>query len=96
MKVSSAPSQSSALDTWLHDSAAIEASASPTTSRGVSGATGQSGSISGRDSAEGLLGLQVWDENAAWGHRLVTAIPAPEPLSGAAQVWASHIFAPLV
>lgn len=92
MKVSSAPSQSSALDTWLHDSEAIEASALQSGSR----ATGQSGTVSGRDSAEGLLGLQVWDEDATAGHRLVTAIPAPESGAGAAQVWAGHIFAPLV
>lgn len=95
MKVSSANSQTSALDTWLHDSDSIEAGAPSGASRSAPGATGQAGGVSGRDSAEALLGLDVWDGDAAVGHRLVTAIAAPESTPGAAQAWAAHIFAPL-
>ena len=95
MQVSSAPSPSSALDTWLQDSAPDAAAAqaagpSATVSPGP-------GAASGRDNAEGLLSLEVWGGDASTRGQLLTlALPLDTSVAGAAQLWASHIFAPLV
>jgi hypothetical protein len=97
MKVSSAPSPPSALDTWLHDCDQADPDSIQTTRRGAATALGSTGAVTGRDNAEGLLGLDVWDTDVIAGHQLMTSAPAPEAMTaGAAQLWAAHIFAPLV
>ena len=99
MKVSSAPAQPSALDTWLHEADNPDAAASvQANGRGAaSTAVAPQGTASGRDSAEGLLGLEIWDADPSAGRRLQTGAPVPDALTvGSAQSWATHIFAPLV
>jgi hypothetical protein len=97
MKVSSAPSQPSALDTWLQDSDQADPDSILTAGSGAATTPATHGALPGRDTAEGLLGLDVWDTDSAAGHQLITGAPAPEvATSGSVQSWAAHIFAPLV
>jgi hypothetical protein len=97
MKVSSAPSQPSALDTWLQDSDHADPDSILTAGSGTPAMPAAHGAPPGRDTAEGLLGLDVWDTDSTAGHQLITGAPAPEvATSGAAQSWAAHIFSPLV
>ena len=96
MQVSSAPSPSSALDTWLQDSALDATTAQPPPGRDAATSPGSGAVSSGRDNAEGLLSLEVWGKDAAKGQLLTVALPPDPSVAGAAQLWASHIFAPLV
>ena len=97
MHVSSAPLQPSALDTWLHESEPQESAASIPVARGTApAAVGQGAGGPARDSAEGLLDLDVWGNNPTAAQRLLTAAPAPDAAApGATQLWATHIFTPL-
>ena len=95
MQVSSAPSPSSALDTWLQDSALDAATAQPP-GRNATASPASGAVSSGRDNAEGLLSLEVWGKDAAKGQLLTVTLPPDPSMAGAAQLWASHIFAPLV
>jgi hypothetical protein len=97
MKVSSAPSQPSALDTWLQDSDQADPDSILTAGSGTTATPATHGALPSRDTAEGLLGLDVWDTESAAGHQLITGAPAPEVgICGSVQSWAAHIFAPLV
>jgi hypothetical protein len=97
MKVSSAPAQPSALDTWLHESENLDAVSIEAARRGPETAAAPHGSASGRDSAEGLLGLDIWGADSSAERSLVASAPAPDALTaGSAQSWAMHIFTPLV
>jgi hypothetical protein len=97
MKVSSAPSQPSALDTWLQDSDQADPDSILTAGSGTATTPASQSALPGRDTAEGLLGLDVWDTDTAAGHQLITGAAAPEAAtSGSAQSWAAHIFSPLV
>jgi hypothetical protein len=95
MKVSSAITQVSALETWLQetDAASPTAQAAPLASASAAAPPSTS---QGRDVAEGLLELNVWstDVTAAARH-LATAVPPPAEDSHATTLWADHIFAPL-
>ena len=93
MQVSSAPLQPSALDTWLHDSQSHQEPASIQVARGAAPAVGQGPGGPARDTAEGLLDLDVWGANSTAAHRLLTGATAPD--AAATQLWAAHIFAPL-
>jgi hypothetical protein len=94
MKISSASLQPSALDTWLHEAAQPDAASSQAT--GWVGVT-LHGTASGQDSAERLLELKTWDADPSAKRSLRTNAPAPDALMpAAAQLWATHIFAPLV
>ena len=92
MQVSSAPLQPSALDTWLQTAESQEP-ASIQVGRGAASAVGQGSGGPARDTAEGLLGLDVWGTHSTAAHRLLTGVTAPG--AAATQLWASHIFAPL-
>ncbi len=91
MKVSSTPAQVSALDTWLQgaETALPAAAVHPGTTEGVS-STAQS-----RDSAEGLLDLDVWNGSPAERRTLLTTAAAPQPADHFAQMWSEHVFRPL-
>jgi len=94
MKVSSASVQPSAFDTWLHEADQPDAAANQAAGGNVATLHGIA---SGQDSAEGLLGLKIWDRDPSAGRSLLTNAPAPDALTaGSAQSWATHIFAPLV
>ena len=96
MQVSSAPSPSSALDTWLQDSALDAATAQPP-GRNATASPGSGAVSSGGDNAEGLLSLEIWGKDATPNGQLLTvALPPDSSMAGAAQLWASHILAPLV
>ena len=92
MQVSSAPLQPSALDTWLQ-TADTQEPASIQVARGAAPTVGQGPGGPARDTAEGLLGLNVWGSSPTAAHRLLTTATAPD--AGATQLWATHIFAPL-
>jgi len=97
MKISSDPGMVSPLETWLRDTAEVvapQAHATHETTAAVSNRV-----TSPRDSAEGLLELDLWN-GAPDGSRLLTAsVPfqprGAEPAS-VIQGWADHIFQPLV
>jgi hypothetical protein len=94
MKVSSASAQPSAFDTWLHEADQQDGASNP--AAGPGGAT-LHGTASGPDSAEGLLGLNIWDADPSTGRSLRTNAPPPDALTAeSAQLWATHIFGPLV
>ena len=92
MQVSSAPLQPSALDTWLQ-TADTQEPASIQVARGAAPTVGQGLGGTARDTAEGLLDLNVWGSSPTAAHRLLTTATAPD--AGATQLWATHIFAPL-
>jgi len=101
MKISSDPGMVSALEMWLRDSADAEALAQ--TSSGPAGEpalqVSNIGVTAPRDSAEGLLELDVW-KGAPDGSRQLTSSAlfqarATEP-AGVIQGWTEHIFQPLV
>jgi hypothetical protein len=91
MKVSSTPAQVSALDTWLQgaDAALPAAAAHPGT------AVGEASTAQSRDSAEGLLDLNVWNGSSAGQGALLATAVAPQPTDRFAQAWSDHIFRPL-
>jgi hypothetical protein len=102
MKISSDPGMVSALETWLRDTVEVEGLAQE--SAGL--ANGEAASLtsnspvaSSRDSAEGLLELNVWN-GVPDGSRLLTAAASFQPHTtepaGVIQAWADHIFQPLV
>jgi len=97
MKISSDPGMVSPLETWLRDTAEVVA---PQTSlAGESTATVSNSATPTRDSAEGLLELDIWN-GAPEGSRLLSASASFQPTAaepaGAIQGWADHIFQPLV
>lgn len=111
MKISSDPGMVSALETWLRDTVDAEAlahgsaglSAGPQiqVSAGSEPAlqVSNSGATAPRDSAEGLLELDVW-KGVPDGSRQLTSSAlfhprAAEP-AGVIQGWTEHIFQPLV
>jgi hypothetical protein len=92
MKVSSAPAQVSALDTWLQGTeSAIPAAAAANAAATVS----EANVVQPRDSAEGLLDLKVWNGSSAERRALVATADAPQPADRFAQSWSEHIFRPL-
>jgi hypothetical protein len=97
MKVSSTPAQPSALETWLHEADHQDAASKQATGLGAATAVSLHGTASSRDGAEGLLGLEIWDADPSAGRSLLPSVSAPDALTaGSAQLWATHIFAPLV
>jgi hypothetical protein len=111
MKVFSTPAPASALETWLRD---VQNEAEVAAGTGVHGAVATAASLPelssalsaglaqpARDTAEGLLDLNVWNGAEAGSRRLISTAPAPdvpeggEPLA-AAQRWAEHIFQSLL
>lgn len=108
MKISSDPGMVSALETWLRDSADPEALAQTSSglaqipmSAGSDPAlqVSNNGAIAPRDSAEGLLELDVW-KGVPEGSRQLTCSALFQPRAtepaGAIQGWTEHIFQPLV
>ena len=102
MKISSDPGMVSALETWLRDTA--DAQAPDHTSSGLAHtSSGPQIQVSAgsepRDSAEGLLELDVWKGVPDGSRRLASSAPfqprAAEP-AGVIQGWTEHIFQPLV
>jgi hypothetical protein len=91
MKVSSSPAQVSALDTWLQgvEAASTAAAVHPGTTEAAA-STAQS-----RDSAEGLLDLNVWNGSSAERRSLLAMGAAPQPTDRFAQLWSEHILRPL-
>jgi hypothetical protein len=105
MKVLSDPAHSSALNTWLRGPEETEAPAAATPPDEVlSAAPAQSQAHAtdnkSLDSAEGLLDLDAWNGASAASQPLSTAALAPQPATSGnanpAQVWAEHIFQPLL
>jgi hypothetical protein len=105
MKISSDPGMVSALETWLRDSADAEALAPGLAPIQVSAGSepalqvSNSGATTPRDSAAGLLELDVWRGVADGSRQLASSAlfqpRAAEP-AGAIQGWTEHIFQPLV
>jgi len=96
MKISSDPGMVSPLETWLRDTAEVVAPQSHVAGEAtpaVSNSTTPS-----RDSAEGLLELDIWN-GAPDGSRLLGASATLQPRTGepasVIQGWADHIFQPL-
>jgi hypothetical protein len=102
MKISSDPGMVSALETWLRDTADAEALAHTSSDRAVSEPALQAfnnGATAPRDSAEGLLDLDVW-KGVPDGSRQLTSSALFQPRAaepaGVIQGWTEHIFQPLV
>lgn len=108
MKISSDPGMVSALETWLRDTADPEALAHTSaglTQNPVSAGSepalriSNNGATAPRDSAEGLLELDVWKSVPGGSRQLTTSAlfqpRATEP-AGVIQGWTEHIFQPLV
>ena len=108
MKISSDPGLVSALETWLRDTADAEALAHGSagllqtqTSAGGESPIPQpnSAATAPRDSAEGLLELDVW-KGMPDGSRQLTSSALFQPRAaepaGVIQGWTEHIFQPLV
>jgi hypothetical protein len=106
MKISSDPGMVSALETWLRDTADAEVLAH--TSSGLAQVPAGSepalqvsnnGATAPRDSAEGLLELDVW-KSVPDGSRQLTSSALFQPRAaepaGVIQGWTEHIFQPLV
>jgi hypothetical protein len=108
MKISSDPGMVSALETWLRDTADAEALAhtsagpaqiqvSPSSEPALQ--VSNSGASAPRDSAEGLLELDVW-KGVPGGSRQLTSSALFQPRAvepaGVIQGWTEHIFQPLV
>jgi hypothetical protein len=87
----------SPLETWLRDTA--EVVAPQTHLAGESTLTVSNSAAPSRDSAEGLLGLDIWN-GVPDGSRLLSASATFQPTAtepaGIIQGWADHIFQPLV
>jgi hypothetical protein len=99
MKISSDPGMVSALETWLRDTADPEALAHPSSGSEPTLQLPNSATSAPRDSAEGLLELNVWN-GIPDGSRQLTSpalfqTRATEP-AGVIQGWTDHIFQPLV
>ncbi|HEY6927752.1 MAG TPA: hypothetical protein VI653_30030 [Steroidobacteraceae bacterium] len=105
MKISSDPGMVSALETWLRDTANLDIPAPGVapSQASLSGETASqvfnNGPTAPRDSAEGLLELDVW-KGAPDGSRLLTSSALFQPRAaepaGVIQGWTEHIFQPLV
>jgi hypothetical protein len=100
MKISSDPGLVSALETWLRDAVDVEVPQAHLSANSEAALLTSDGSVaSPRDSAEGLLELDVWND-APGGSRLLTAAASFQPRTtepaGVIQAWADHIFQPLV
>lgn len=107
MKISSDPGMVSALETWLRDTANAEALAHGSAGPQIQVPPGSepalqvsnSGATAPRDSAEGLLELDVW-KGVPDGSRQLTSSALFQPRAaepaGVIQGWTEHIFQPLV
>lgn len=100
MKISSDPGVISALETWLRDTVDVQAPQAQLPAYGEAELlTSNSAVASSRDSAEGLLELNVWNGVPDRSRLLTSAVSfqprATEP-AGVIQAWADHIFQPLV
>ena len=96
MKVSSAATPVSALETWLQGTESAASPAAQALPASTSAAPPLPSPSQGRDVAEGLLELNVWSMGATAAVRhLATAVPPPTEDSRATTLWADHIFAPL-
>jgi hypothetical protein len=113
MKISSDPGMVSALETWLRDTpdadgvAPVSSGPAHTSSGVVQVSAGSepalqsynSGATAPRDSAEGLLELDVWKGTLDGSRRLSSSAPFQPNATEAAgiiQGWTEHIFQPLV
>ncbi len=114
MKISSDPGMVSALETWLRDTADTQAldhrsSGLAYTSSGpqIQVAAGSepalqvsnNGATAPRDSAEGLLELDVWNGASDGSRQLISSAlfqPSATEPAGVIQGWTEHIFQPLV
>jgi hypothetical protein len=105
MKVLGDSAQSSALNTWLREPEEAEArpAAAPIDEVSRSAAPAEATADStdkGRDTAESLLDLDVWNGTPAASQQLSTAAAAPQAAASGnanpAQAWAEHIFQPLL
>jgi len=103
MKISSDPGMVSALETWLRDAADTEA-LGPAQIQVPAGSepalqVSNNGATAPRDSAEGLLELDLW-KGVPDGSRQLTSSALFQPRAaepaGAIQGWTEHIFQPLV
>ncbi len=87
----------SPLETWLRDTAEVVAPQSH--AAGDSTPAVSNSATPSRDSAEGLLELDIWN-GAPEGSRLLSAsagfLPRAAEPAGVIQGWADHIFQPLV
>lgn len=96
MKISSDAGMVSPLETWLRDTA--EVVAPQTHAAGASALLASNSATPSRDSAEGLLELDIWN-GAPDGSRLLTASATFQPRAAeptaVVQGWADHIFEPL-
>lgn len=91
MKVSSNPAQVSALDTWLQGAEA----ALPAAAAQLGTTESEASTVQARDSAEGLLDLNIWNGSSAQLRALGAAGVPPQPTDRFAQAWSDHIFRPL-
>ena len=100
MKISSDPGMVSALETWLRDSAQMPAhDASGPADLEPALQVSNNAATAPRDSAEGLLELDLWKGAPDSSRQLVSSAlfqpRAAEP-AGVIQGWTEHIFQPLV
>ena len=99
MKISSDPGMVSALETWLRDTADTQALEGALSGGEPALQVSNNGATAPRDSAEGLLELDVWRGLADGSRQLASSAlfqpRAAEP-AGAIQGWTEHIFQPLV
>jgi hypothetical protein len=107
MKISSDPGMVSALETWLRDTADAQASGPASSGPQIQVSAGSepalqvsnNGAAAPRDSAEGLLELDVWKGVPDGSRQLASSAlfqaRATEPAS-VIQGWTDHIFQPLV
>ena len=106
MKISSDPGMVSALETWLRDTPDAEGLAHGSSglvqvSAGSEPALqlSNSGATAPRDSAEGLLELDVWKGTPDGSRQLSSSAlfqPNAAEAAGIIQGWTEHIFQPLV
>jgi hypothetical protein len=107
MKISSDPGMVSALETWLRDAADAEGLASEDGLAQIQASAGSepvlqvsnSGATTTRDSAEGLLELDVWKGIPDGSRQLSSSAlfqPHATQAAGVIQGWTEHIFQPLV
>jgi len=97
MKISSDPGMVSPLETWLRDTAEVVAPQTPLA--GESTGTASNSATPSRDSAEGLLELDIWNGVPDGSRQLIASVtfqPSAAEPAGAIQGWADHIFQPLV
>jgi len=103
MKISSDPGMVSALQTWLRDTADAQAPGAAQSQVSADSEpvlqVSNNGATAPRDSAEGLLELDVW-KGVPDGSRQLTSSALFQPRAaepaGVIQGWTEHIFQPLV